>query len=52
MTERIDKAQIELAEKEQLVEKQEVEKREAFRKYETLEVAHFELQEKLTVAQI
>lgn len=52
MSEKIEKAQAELEQKELLVQQIELEKREAYRKQETLEVQNFELQEKLTLAQI
>jgi len=38
--------------KELLIQQIELEKREAYRKYETLEFQNFELQEKLTLSEI
>ena len=52
MSDRITKAMAELEEKELLVQQIELEKREAYRKYEAIEVQNFELQEKLTLSQI
>ena len=49
MSEKIEKAVAELEGKELLVQQIELEKREAYRKYEALEVQNFELQEKLTI---
>ena len=42
----------ELETKEHMVQQIDLEKREAYRKYEVLEVQNFELQEKLTLSQI
>ena len=50
MSEKIEKAQSELEQKELLVQQIELEKREAYRKQENLEVQNFELQEQLTLA--
>ena len=52
MSDRITKAMAELEEKELLVQQIELEKREAYRKYEAIEVQNFELQEKLTLSQL
>jgi len=52
MSDKIAKAMVELETKENLVQQIELEKREAYRKYEALEVQNFELQEKLTISQI
>ena len=52
MSDKITKAMAELEGKELLVQQIELEKREAYRKYEAIEVQNFELQEKLTFSQI
>lgn len=52
MSEKLEKADKELGEKIQLVQQIELEKREAYRQHEVLEVQNFELQEKLTHAQV
>ena len=52
MSDKITKAVAELEGKELLVQQIELEKREAYRKYEAIEVQNFELQEKLTLSQI
>ena len=52
MSDKITKAMAELEGKELLVQQIELEKREAYRKYEAIEVQNFELQEKLTLSQI
>ena len=50
MSDKITKAMAELEGKELLVQQIELEKREAYRKYEAIEVQNFELQEKLTLS--
>ena len=50
MSDKITKAMSELETKEMLMQQIELEKREAYRKYEVLEVQNFELLEKLTFA--
>ena len=52
MSEKIEKSMAELEGKELLVQQIELEKREAYRKYEALEVQNFELQEKLTLTEL
>lgn len=52
MSDKITKAMSELETKEMLMQQIELEKREAYRKYEVLEVQNFELLEKLTFAQL
>ena len=52
MSEKLEKAQSELDAKVMLVQQIELEKREAYRKHELLEVQNFELQEKLTKAEV
>lgn len=52
MSDKITRAMTELETKEHMVQQIDLEKREAYRKYEVLEVQNFELQEKLTLSQI
>ena len=52
MSDKITKAVAEVETKELLMQQIELEKREAYRKNEALEVQNFELQEKLTLAQL
>lgn len=52
MSEKLEQKQSELEAKEMLMQQIELEKREAYRKHEVLEMQNFELQEKLTQAQV
>ena len=52
MSQKLEQKQSELEQKEILVQQIELEKRDAYRKHESLEVQCFELQEKLTQAQV
>lgn len=47
LKDKVDKATHELEDKERLIQQIEREKRDYLRKYETLELANFELQEKM-----
>ena len=52
MSEKLQRAMKDLEEKELLVEQIELDKREAYRKYDAMEQLNFEFQERLTVAQV
>jgi hypothetical protein len=52
MQEKLHKSQKELEAKELLIQRIEMDKREALRNFEQIEMQNFELQEKLTIAQV